>query len=130
MFQGILPPQKHRAAVGQLLSSILLYMNTSLTAMEDISAAESTFLVELYTKVFTLEDLFTPLEAPEFAGPEWIKAQYVREILEWRMVDIMDSWREGLLQGVFGPEEMAGWLRKLFQESDLRARNISEILHK
>jgi hypothetical protein len=115
-------------AIGQLLSSILLYMNTSLTAMEDISAAESTYLVGLYASIFALEELFVPFQAPEFVG-EWIKAQYVREILEWRMVDIMDSWREGLLQGVFGPEEMAGWLRKLFQESDVRARNISEILH-
>ena len=97
--------------------------------MEDISAAESTFLVGLYAKVFTVEDLFVAFNPPEFVGAEWIKAQYVREILEWRMVDIMDSWREGLLQGVFGSEEMAGWLRKLFQESDLRARNIAEILH-
>ena len=96
--------------------------------MEDVSAAESTFLVSLYTAVFGLEELFLPFEAREFVG-EWIKAQYIREILEWRMLDIMDSWRESLLQGVFGPEEMAGWLRKLFQESDLRARNIAEILH-
>jgi hypothetical protein len=103
-------------------------MNTSLTAMKDISAAESSFLVGLYTMVFSLEELFVPFEAREFVV-EWIKAQYVREILEWRMVDIMDSWREGLLQGVFAPDEIAGWLRKLFQDSDLRARNIAEILH-
>ena len=45
------------------------------------------------------------------------------------MVDIMESWREGLLQGVFGREEMAGWLRKLFQDSQARSRNIAEILH-
>jgi hypothetical protein len=96
--------------------------------MKDISAAESTFLVGLYTMVFTLEELFVPLEAREFVA-EWIKAQYIRELLEWRMVDIMDSWREGLLQGVFTADEMAGWLCKLFQESDSRARNIAEIVH-
>jgi hypothetical protein len=44
------------------------------------------------------------------------------------MVDIMESWREGLLQGVFEREEMVAWLRKLFQDSDIRARNIAEIL--
>jgi len=43
------------------------------------------------------------------------------------MVDIMESWREGLLQGVFSKEEMVGWLRKLFQDSDTRTRNIAEI---
>ena len=58
-----------------------------------------------------------------------LRSQYIRELLEWRMVDIMGSWREGSWQGVFGREEMAGWLRKLFQDSQARSRNIAEILH-
>lgn len=41
----------------------------------------------------------------------------------------MDSWRKGLFEGVFGREEMVGWLRKLFQDSQARSRNIAEILH-
>ena len=45
------------------------------------------------------------------------------------MVDIIEAWREGLLQGCFGREEMAGWLRKLFQGSEAREKNIAEILH-
>jgi hypothetical protein len=45
------------------------------------------------------------------------------------MVDIMESWREGLLQGVFTRDEMVSWMKKLFQDSDVRARNIAEILH-
>jgi len=112
--------------MGELLSSVLLYINTSLTAMEDISADESAFLIELYISLFTMESLFHPLEAGLFCR-EWLRSQYIRELLEWRMVDIMESWREGLLQGVFEPEEMVGWLKRLFQDSDIRARNIIEI---
>jgi hypothetical protein len=115
--------------MGELLSSVLLYLNTSLTLMEDISADESSFLISLYTSLFTMESLFHPFEAGQYC-PEWLRSQYIRELLEWRMVDIMESWREGLLQGVFGREEMAGWLRKLFQDSDVRARNITEIQRK
>jgi hypothetical protein len=96
--------------------------------MKDISADESTALVGIYTSLFTLESLFSPLEPREFCS-EWLRSQYIRELLEWRMVDIMESWREELLQGVFEREEMAGWLRKLFQDSTVRARNIAEILH-
>lgn len=59
----------------------------------------------------------------------WLRSQYIGELLEWRMVDIMDSWRKGLFEGVFGREEMVGWLRKLFQDSQARSRNIAEILH-
>jgi hypothetical protein len=81
--------------------------------MEDISAHESTFLISLYTALFTLESLFSPLAPGPFC-PKWLRSQYIRELLEWRMVDIMESWREGLLQGVFAREEMVGWLRKLF----------------
>jgi hypothetical protein len=43
------------------------------------------------------------------------------------MVDIMENWRAGLLQGMFSHEEMIGWLKKLFQASDNRAKNIAEI---
>ena len=94
--------------------------------MGDISADESTFLIEIYNSIFTLEKLFSPYEASRFC-PAWLKSQYLRELLEWRMVDIMESWRDGLLQGVFGRDEMVRWLRKLFQDSDVRARNISKI---
>jgi hypothetical protein len=95
--------------------------------MEDISSDESAFLITLYKDLFTLESLFKPLE-PGLFCPEWLRAQYIRELLEWRMVDIMESWREGLLQGVFPKEEMVEWLRKLFQDSDARSQNIAEIL--
>ena len=94
--------------------------------MEDISTDESTFLIGTYNSLFSMENLFSPFEASRFC-PVWLKSQYIREVLEWRMVDIMESWREGLLQGIFGKDEMVGWLRKLFQDSDIRARNISEI---
>jgi hypothetical protein len=106
---------------------VLSYVNNSLSRLEDISADESTFLIELYSTLFTLEKLFVPLDPALFCS-EWLRSQYIRELLEWRMVDIMESWREGLLQGAFGREEMAAWLRKLFQDSDIRARNIAEIL--
>ena len=94
--------------------------------MEDISADESTFLIGLYTSIFSLEKLFSPFEASQFCAG-WLKSQYIRELLEWRMVDIMESWGEGLLQGVFERDEMVEWLKKLFQDSDARARNILEI---
>jgi hypothetical protein len=94
--------------------------------MEDISADESTFLIGLYTSIFGLEKLFSQFEASQFCSG-WLKSQYIRELLEWRMVDIMESWREGLLQGVFERDEMVGWLKKLFQDSDPRAKNILEI---
>lgn len=122
--QNILPPQNLRIALGELLSFVLQYINTSLNLLEDISTDESTFLIGLYTSIFGLENLFSPFEARQFC-PGWLKSQYIRELLEWRMVDIMESWREGLLQ--FDKNEVVGWLKKLFQDSDIRARNISEI---
>lgn len=95
-------------------------------ALEDISADESSFLIGIYSSLSKLDSLFAPLEPGQFC-PEWLRGQYIRELLEWRMVDIMESWREGLLQGVFSKEEMVSWLKRLFQNSEMRARNISEI---
>jgi MFS family permease len=112
--------------LGEILSSALLYINTSLTLLTDISADESTLLIALYSSLFSLGSIFAPFEPHQFCA-EWLRSHYIRELLEWRMVDIMDSWRAGLLQGVFPPEEMIGWLKKLFQASDMRAKNIAEL---
>lgn len=113
--------------MGILVNNPLSYVNTSLAQIEDISADDSTVLIEIYTSLFALKSLFEPF-GPELFCSDWLRSQYIRELLEWRMVDIMESWREGLLQGVFTRSEMAEWLRKLFQDSPTRGRNISEIL--
>ena len=95
-------------------------------ALDDISADESTFLIGIYKSLFLLESLFSPVEPAQFCA-EWLRSQYIRELLEWRMVDIMESWREGSLQGVFSREEIVNWLEKLFQKSEIREQNIAEI---
>jgi hypothetical protein len=127
-YKPILPQSKHLLTLGEILSSVLLYINTRLNTLEDIPSDDSTLLIQLYQSLFELESLFSPYEPSRFCA-EWLRSQYIRELLEWRMVDIMEAWREGLLQGSFGREEMVKWLRKLFQESDARDRNIAEILH-
>lgn len=112
--------------LGELLSSVLLYIDTSLTLLTDISADESTFLIVLYSSLFSLGGLFAPLEPHQICA-EWQRSHSIRGILEWSMVDIMKRWRAGLLQDVFTSEEMIGWLKKLFQASDMRAKNIAEL---
>jgi hypothetical protein len=94
--------------------------------MDDISANESAFLSGLYTSLSTFETFFNPLLPGPFCD-QWVKSQFIRELLQWRMVDIMETWRDGLLQGVFDKAEIVAWLKKLFQESDVRAWNIAEI---
>jgi hypothetical protein len=76
--------------------------------------------------LFSWENLFTPFEPQQFCF-EWLRSHYIQGLLDWRMVDIMENWRAGLLQGMFSHEEMIGWLKKLFQASDNRAKNIAEI---
>ena len=127
-YHTILPLKIHHIALGDLLSSVLDSINSSLTSLTDISSDDSTLLIQFYQSLFELESLFRPEEAGRYCVA-WLRSQYIRELLEWRMVDIMGSWREGSWQGVFGREEMAGWLRKLFQDSQARSRNIAEILH-
>jgi hypothetical protein len=113
--------------MGMLVNTVLTYLSISLSSLDDISADDSSFLIEIYTSVFTLSSILTPFPPENFCS-EWIKSQFIRELLEWRMVDIMASWGEGLLQNVFTPQEMVHWLRKLFQDSPIRAQNIAEIL--
>ncbi|RJE16443.1 centromere kinetochore protein zw10 [Aspergillus sclerotialis] len=57
----------------------------------------------------------------------WLKFQYLVNILESSLADIKFLWQEGELRLEFSPEEVIDLIEALFAESDYRRKAIAEI---
>uniref|UniRef100_A0A093V1P7 Centromere/kinetochore protein zw10 like n=1 Tax=Talaromyces marneffei PM1 TaxID=1077442 RepID=A0A093V1P7_TALMA len=132
-WQPILSHSALLQAMGSLLSSVINKMIIDVEDLSDISEAESQTLVTLCNKLSTLEDIFIPepdVGATSMAAVyvrNWLKFQYLINILESSLADIKFLWTEGELHLEFSAEEVIELITALFAESDHRRRTISEI---
>ncbi|OJD18741.1 hypothetical protein AJ78_01278 [Emergomyces pasteurianus Ep9510] len=141
-WQSILSPSALLQSIGSLLSTVINKMILDIEDLSDISDAESQRLAEFCNQVSKLEDLFLPESKPgQGTGavptevvpmtaiyvPNWLKFQYLINILESSLADIKYLWTEGELKLEFSPEELTDLIRALFADSDHRRRAITEI---
>lgn len=134
-WQSILSRSALLQAIGSLLSTVINKVIIDIEDLSDISEAESQRLVSFCNKLSKLEDLFMP----ETAGDKepvsmaavyvrnWLKFQYLINILESSLADIKFLWTEGELSFEFSAEEVIELIGALFAESDHRRRAIAEI---
>lgn len=127
-------------SIGSLLSTVAKKFIVDIEDMSDISEPESHRLAAFCASISSLEDLFTPLtsgnspagEAPVIPltavyTPNWLKFQYLANILESSLVDIKYLWTEGELRLEFEAEELVDLIEALFADSEHRRRAIGEI---
>ncbi|OAX84995.1 hypothetical protein ACJ72_00620 [Emergomyces africanus] len=141
-WQSILSPSTLLQSIGSLLSTVIYKMILDIEDLSDISDAESQQLAEFCNQVSKLEDLFLPESKPgqdAASGPtevvpmtavyvpNWLKFQYLINILESSLADIKYLWTEGELKLEFSPEELIDLIRALFADSDHRRKAIAEI---
>jgi centromere/kinetochore protein ZW10 len=62
--------------------------------------------------------------------PNWLKFQYLAEILESSLADIKYLWNEGELSLEFDAEEVVDLIEALFADSDLRRKLVADIRRK
>lgn len=127
-------------SIGSLLSTGINKIILDIEDLSDISDPESQRLAGFCSLVSKLEDLFLP-ETPKDNGagddepiamtaiyvPNWLKFQYLMNILESSLADIKYLWTEGELKLEFSPEELIDLIKALFADSDHRRKAISEI---
>lgn len=123
-------------SLGSLLSSVTTKMISDIEDLGDISEPDSQQLKRLCEQLVALKDLFTaPAQAPgEAPGdmtfvycPNWLKFQYLEQILESSLADIRFLWNEGELSLEFDAEEVVELVEALFAESELRKKAVGEI---
>ncbi|KAE8373483.1 hypothetical protein BDV26DRAFT_285103 [Aspergillus bertholletiae] len=134
-WQPILSHSALLQSVGSLVSTAINKIIIEIEELGDISEAQSQQLVSFCNQVSKLEDLFMPETADGVAHVpmtavyvrNWLKFQYLVNLLESSLADIKFLWLEGELRLEFSPEEVVDLIEALFAESDYRRKAIAEI---
>lgn len=140
-WQPILSQGALLQSLGSLLSTVTGKIISDVQDLADISEPESAQLKTLLGRVGRVTDIFTQQAqaGQEGAGgggqqdltfiysPNWLKFQYLAEIMDSSLADIKWMWREGELSLEFEADEVVELIRALFAESELRRRAIAEI---
>ncbi|KAJ9606111.1 ribosome biogenesis protein ytm1 [Cladophialophora chaetospira] len=130
-------------SLGSLVTMVISKVISSIEEMDDISEPESQRLTTFCQQFATLEDLFlsTPPSASlSTAGEQheavpmtavyvsdWLRFQYLINILESSLVDIRYLWTEGELSLEFSADEVVDLIKALFAESTHRRSAIAAI---
>ncbi|KAL3472189.1 hypothetical protein BJX99DRAFT_262499 [Aspergillus californicus] len=134
-WQPILSHSALLQAIGSLVSTVVNKIIIDIVDLGDISEAQSQKLVSFCNQLSKLENLFQP-EAPDSAElvpmtavyvRNWLKFQYLINILESSLADIKFLWVEGELSLEFSSDEVVDLIEALFAESDYRRKAIAEI---
>lgn len=127
-------------SIGSLLSTVIEKIVKDVEDMEDISEAESQRLTAFCGQFSALEDLFmsehpggsenadaetVPLTAVYVSN--WLRFQYLSNILESSLVDIKYLWTEGELSLEFTADEVIELIEALFAGSIHRRNAVAEI---
>lgn len=134
-WQPVLSHSACLQSTGSLVSTVINKVIIEIEDLGDISEPQSQRLVSFCNQISALEDLFMP-EASGDAEPvpmtavyvrDWLRFQYLINILESSLADIKFLWTEGELRLEFSPEEVIELIKALFAESDYRRKAIAEI---
>ncbi|KAJ7180742.1 hypothetical protein C8R46DRAFT_1211049 [Mycena filopes] len=123
-WKGILNKSKYYTAIGTIAEAALVRMLQDVLALPDITEVESHRLSELCRIMHALEGLFDPFVLAYV--PSWLKFQYLSELLEASMVDILDLFDSGSLVD-FEVDELVRLVRALFADTALRTNTINRL---
>lgn len=136
-WKGVLSHSALLQSLGSLLSTVTTKMIVDIEDMSDISEPESQRLAAFCNEISKLEDLFVPDQPAETLHngvpltavytPNWLKFQYLSNILESSLVDIKYLWSEGELRLEFTADELTDLIEALFADSEHRRKAIGEI---
>lgn len=124
-----------RQSLGSLLSTTTAKIITDIEDLSDIGDADSRQLKSLLDRVTELKSLFAQQDPNTgetsdmtfIYCPNWLKFQYLAEILESSLADIKYLWKEGELSLEFDAEEVVDLIEALFADSDLRRKAVADI---
>ncbi|KAH0829669.1 hypothetical protein AYO21_10085 [Fonsecaea monophora] len=142
-WKSILSTSALMQSIGSLVTMVINKVISSIEEMDDISEPESRRLTAFCQQIASLEDLF--LSTPPSATTEtpeqphepvpmvavyvsnWLRFQYLINILESSLVDIKYLWTEGELSLEFSADEVVDLIKALFAESPHRRSAVAAI---
>ncbi|KAJ4546673.1 ribosome biogenesis protein ytm1 [Exophiala dermatitidis] len=145
LWKPVLSTSALMQSIGSLLTMVIAKVISSIEDMDDISEPESQRLTALCQQIASLDDLFlsnAPRDVKEEGGEgggaesvpmtavyvsNWLRFQYLINILESSLVDIKYLWTEGELSLEFSEDEVVDLIKALFAESSHRRNAIAAI---
>jgi len=129
VWKNALPVPVFERSMGMLLDTVLTGMMDEVRALEDIRETETHELNSLFMRVKEgIPPLFgvSSLEAiPQDHVKQATRFVQVGDIFEARLRDIVQQWKAQEL--ALSAEELRGFIRALFGNSDMRAKCLAEI---
>ncbi|KAK6511365.1 hypothetical protein TWF481_000283 [Arthrobotrys musiformis] len=120
-------------SLGSLLNTVVLKFINDIEDLGDISADASAKLASYIAEFGRLEPLFKLPDQPSDALPmtavyceKWLKFQYLGNILDSSMAEIMDLWRDGALVD-FEKDELIDLVKALFADGEKRSQVLDEL---
>jgi protein transport protein DSL1/ZW10 len=134
-WESILSRSALLQTIGSLISSVINKFIIDIEDFGDISEQESQQLVSFSNRISSVEDVFMPESAGDSGSVSmvaiyvrnWLKFQYLINILESSLADIKFLWVEGELRLEFTVQEVIELIEALFAESEHRRKAIAEI---
>ncbi|KAL9067693.1 MAG: hypothetical protein Q9157_006732 [Trypethelium eluteriae] len=122
-------------AVGALVVSVMGKVVADVTDMADISEAESKRLRGFCDEIAALSELFVQRgeegevvsDVTPYVVPNWFRFQYLGQIMESSLADIVYMWTESELRLEYEASEIVDLIEALFAESEHRRKAIGEI---
>lgn len=115
--------------IGTLIESVVLRITDDIEDLIDIGETESEKLGQLCKMLYDLDDIFVEdgqQSTIVLHVPHWLKFNYLAEVLEASMADIMYLFRQGALVD-FSTRELEQLICALFADTPLREKNLQEI---
>ena len=122
-------------SVGSLVFAVISKVITDIKDMADISEAESQRLRHFCYEISKLSDLFVQRHPDGSVGsdmtlyvvPNWFRFQFLGQIMESSLADIVYMWTESELKLEYEAMEIIDLIEALFAESEHRRKAIAEI---
>ena len=134
-WQDILSRSALLQSIGSLVFTVISKVIADIKDMSDISEAESQRLRHFCDEISTLNDLFVQThpdgsvasDMTLYVVPNWFKFQFLGQIMESSLADIVYMWKESELKLEYDAMEIIDLIEALFAESEHRRKAIGEI---
>ena len=135
-WEDVLAPSAWSQAVGALADAVAQKLIVDVLDMPSISQDEAFSLAKLIQKVTELDDLFRQPAANDKEGdnesipmtsqyaPNWLRLQYLSEVLQSNLREVRYLWMESELSLYFTADEVVDLLRLSF-EDNARSREVA-----
>lgn len=128
-WKEILPDSTWASAVGTLVNTVATKIINDVFELTDLGVDEAERIALLIQQVSDLESLFKPNEIGTYAG-NWLKMQFLSEVLQSNLKDIRYLWFESHLSLYFSKDEVRDLVELSFEDNPNSRSLIKDIKEK